>query len=134
MAILSGGEFQAIGRTSDLKDSCQHCFTVMIRLTHDQIFEGDFFKTVNKEMKESFPTSVICDIRQVTKPTDKSTRVQKEKIYHFRTKVRDGGVYWQAALGEYAPESDHAWRMRTLRGRVAREMVALERVGEEVCM
>ncbi|KAK8787583.1 hypothetical protein V5799_022640 [Amblyomma americanum] len=63
VGVLSSGEFQVIGETSLMKEGCQQRFTATMRLTPDQVKEGDFFKTVNRVMKDKFPTSLISDIR-----------------------------------------------------------------------
>ncbi|XP_077534324.1 phospholipid-transporting ATPase ABCA3-like [Haemaphysalis longicornis] len=64
VAVLESGEFQVIGETSKLKESCNQRFLATVRLTPDQVTQGDFFKTVNRAMKRHFPTSLISDIRQ----------------------------------------------------------------------
>ncbi|KAH7958524.1 hypothetical protein HPB49_002132 [Dermacentor silvarum] len=63
VAVLESGEFQVIGETSLLKEGCKQRFTVTVRLTKDKVQEGDYIKTVNRVMKEQFPSSLISDIR-----------------------------------------------------------------------
>ncbi|XP_037565083.2 retinal-specific phospholipid-transporting ATPase ABCA4 [Dermacentor silvarum] len=90
VAVLESGEFQVIGETSLLKEGCKQRFTVTVRLTKDKVQEGDYIKTVNRVMKEQFPSSLISDIRMdMLQYTVKDTAIPWSDVFVRMEKIND---------------------------------------------